>query len=159
MRSSHFATASNYAVDEATGADRSTWTMADQGRVARGRTRARRCLVWRRQARRARSEWSSRAPETTTNDASITCPGCTREMPEPTEVSVNGTSVKLVHHQLHAHVTARGQIGVSATLADTSAVTGGIRREPHRCDRTIVLTGRNHYRFSCVVRVIDNSEP
>ena len=68
------------------------------------------------------------------------------------------SAVPLVHHKLHAVVDARGQISVHAQLADTSAAMSGIRWAVHACDRTIALTGRKHYAFSCVVEVVDNGE-
>ena len=150
-----------HALDLATGADTSTWTIADQGLVFVHDDARAPAVVLCGGGRLVALDptGTPRAPETATIDATITCRGCTRETPAPTEADVDGTAVKLVHHKLHARVTARGQISVGATLADMSAVTGGIRWEVHGCDRTIALTGRNHYRFSCVVRVIDNGEP
>jgi len=150
-----------HTLDVATGSDSASWTMADQELVFIHEDARAPAVVLCGGGRLTALDPSGtpRALESATIDATIKCHGCTRrETPAPTEAVIDGTHVKLVHTKLHAVVKARGQIHVSATVADLTAAMAGIRWEVHGCDRTIALTGRRRYRFSCVVKVIDHGE-
>jgi outer membrane protein assembly factor BamB len=149
-----------HALDVATGVDGATWTMADQDLVFVHDDARAPAVVLCGGGRLVALDPSGRprASETATIEATIACRGCTRATPAPTEAIVDGTPIPLVRGKLRATVKARGQIHVSATLSDTSAVTAGIRWELRPCDRTIALTGRRRYTFSCVVQVTDNGQ-